>query len=63
MGIKCFLHSIAGYLLYAIVDQLPRLRKREFVFLLLFACNFMVCASKRFLFLLILGMGCAILIF
>ena len=55
------LYSIAGYLMYAIVDQLPWLRKRELVFLLLFACNFMVCVSKRFLFVLVLGMGCVFL--
>ena len=34
------LFCIASYLLYAVVDQLPRLRKRELVFLLLFTCSF-----------------------
>ena len=32
------------------------------VFLLLFACGFVVCVSWRFLFLLVLGMGCAFLL-
>ena len=39
------------------MDQLPRLGKRELVFLLLFTCSFVVSVSWRFLFLLVLGMG------
>ena len=59
----CFvLYSIAIYLLYAIVDKLPRLGKRELVFLLLFTCSFVVSVSKRFLFLLVLGIGCTFLL-
>ena len=56
------MYSIASYLLYAVVDQLPRLGKRELVFLLLFTCSFVVSVSWRFLFLLVLGMGCAFLL-
>ena len=48
------------YLLYAVVDQLPRLGKRELVFLLLFTWSFVVSVSRRFPYLLVLGMGCAI---
>ena len=36
--------------------------KRELVFLLLFTCSFVVSVSWRFLFLLVLGMGCAFLL-
>ena len=52
------------YLLYAVVDQPPRLGKRELVFLLhvLFTFSFVVSVSGRFLFLLVLGMGCAFLL-
>ena len=39
------------------MDQLPRLGKRELVFLLLFTCSFVVSVSWRFLFFLVLGMG------
>ena len=49
-------------MLYAVVDQLPRSGKRELVFLRLFACSFVVSVSWRFLFLLVLGMGCALLL-
>ena len=35
---------------------------RELVFLLLFTCSFVVSVSWRFLFLLVLGMGCAFLL-
>ena len=52
----------ASYLLYAVVDQLPRLGKRELVFLPLFTCSFVVSVSWRFLFLLVLGMDCVFLI-
>ena len=47
---------------YVVVDQLPRLGKTELVFLLLFTCSFVVSVSWRFLFLLVLGMGCAFFI-
>ena len=53
----CFL-----LLIIAAVDQLSRLGKRELVFLLLFTCSFVVSVLWRFLFLLILGMGCAFFI-
>ena len=56
------LYSIASYLLYAVVDQLPRLGKRELVSLLLFACSFVVSVSWRFLFFLVIWMGCAFLL-
>ena len=44
------------------MDQQPRLAKRKLVFLLLFTCSFVVSVSGRFLFLLVLGMGCAFLL-
>ena len=44
------------------MDQLPRLGKRELVFLLLFTCSFVVFVSGMFLFPFLLGMGCAILL-
>ena len=47
--------SVAGCLLYTVMDQLPRLGKRELVFLLLFTCSFVVSVLGRFLFLLVLG--------
>ena len=42
--------------------ELPRLGKRELVFLLLFTCSFVVSVLGRFLFLLVLGMDCAFLL-
>ena len=62
VGISCCLYSVASYLLYAVLDQLPRLGKRELVFLLLFTCSFVVTVLGRFLFLLVLGMDCAFLL-
>ena len=44
------------------MDQLPRLGKRELAFLLLFTCSFVVSVLGRFLFLLVLGMDCAFLL-
>ena len=45
-----------------VVDQLPRLGKRELIFLLLFTCNYAVSVRRGFLFLLVLGMGYVILL-
>ena len=45
-----------------VVDQLPRLGKRELVCLLLFTCNYVVSVRRGFLFLWLLGMGCVILL-
>ena len=45
-----------------VVDQLPRLRKRELICLLLFTCNYVVSVWRGFLFLLVLGMGYVILL-
>ena len=45
-----------------IVDQLPRLGKRELICLLLFTCNYVVSVWRGFLFLWVLGMGCVILL-
>ena len=42
------------------MDQLPRLRKRELICLLLFTCNCVVSVRRSFLFLRVLGMGCVI---
>ena len=40
-----------------VVDQLPRLGKRELICLLLFTCNYVVSVWRGLLFLLVLGMG------
>ena len=40
-----------------VVDQLPRLGKRELICLLLFTCNYVVSVWRGFLFLWVLGMG------
>ena len=44
------------------MDQLPRLRKRELICLLLFTCNYVVSVWRGFLFLWVLGMGYVILL-
>ena len=44
------------------MDQLPRLRKRELICLLLFTCNYVVSDLVGFLFLWMLGMGYVILL-
>ena len=46
----------------AVVDQLPRLGKRELICLLLFTCNYVVSVWRGFLFLWVLGMGYVILL-
>ena len=43
------------------MDQLPRFGKRELICLLLFTCN-VVSVRRGFIFLLVLGMGCIILL-
>ena len=48
--------------MYTIVDQLPRLGKRELICLLLFTCNYVVSVWRGFLFLWVLGMGYVILL-
>ena len=40
-----------------VVDQLPRLEKRELICLLLFTCNHVVSVWRGFLFPWVLGMG------
>ena len=47
---------------FAVVDQLPRLGKRELICLLLFTCNYVVSVWRGFLFLWVLGMGYVILL-
>ena len=42
------------------LDQLPRLGKRELICLLSFTCNYVVYVRRSFLFLWVLGMGCVI---
>ena len=46
----------------AVVDQLPRLGKRELICLLLFICTYVVSVWRGFLFLWVLGMGYVILL-
>ena len=45
-----------------VVDQLPRLGKRELICLLLFTCNYVVFVRRGFLFFWVLGMGYVILL-
>ena len=45
-----------------VLDQLPRLGKRELICLLLFTCNYVVSVRRGFLFLWVLGMGYVILL-
>ena len=45
-----------------VVDQLPRLGKRELICLLLFTCNYVVSVSRGSLFHWVLGMGYVILL-
>ena len=44
------------------VGLLTRLGKRELICLLSFTCNYVVSVRRGFLFLLVLGMGCVILL-
>ena len=44
------------------ICKLPQLGKREQMFLLLFTCNYVVSVRRGFLFLLVLGIGCVILL-
>ena len=46
----------------AVADQLSRLGKRELLCLLSFTCNYVVSVLRGYLFLLVLGMGCIILL-
>ena len=46
----------------AVPDRLPRFGKRELMFLLSFTCNYAVSVRRGFLFLLVLGIGCVILL-
>ena len=45
-----------------VVDQLPRLGKRELICLLLFTCNYVVSLLRGFLFLWVFEMGYVILL-
>ena len=56
------LYSFVVYLYVSVVDQLPRLGKRELIFLLLFTCNYVVSVWRGFLFLWVLGIGNVILL-
>ena len=44
------------------MDQLPRLGKRELIYLLLFTCNYVVSVWRGFLFLWVFWMGYVILL-
>ena len=48
--------------MYTIVDQLPRLGKRELIGVLLFTCKYVVSVWRGFLFFWVLGMGYVILL-
>ena len=61
VGVSCRnLYSFVVYLY--VVDQLPRLGKRELICLLLFTCNYVVSVWRGFLLLWVLGMGYVILL-
>ena len=45
-----------------VVDQLPRLGKRELIGLLLITCNYVVSVLRDFLFLYVLGIGYVVLL-
>ena len=63
VGVSCRnLYSIVDYLYVDVVDQLPRLGKRELICLLLFTCNYVVFVWRGFLFLWVPGMGYVILL-
>ena len=44
------------------MDQLPRLGKRELIFLLSFTFNYVVSVRRGFIFLWVLEVGCVILL-
>ena len=46
----------------AVADELPLLGKRDIIFLLSFTCNYVVSVKRGFLFLLVLGISCVILL-
>ena len=47
VGVSCrILYSLVGDLYVAVVDQLPRLGKRELICLLLFTCNYTVSVGE-----------------
>ena len=63
VGVSCRkLYSFVVYLYVKVVDQLPRLGKRELICLLSFTCNYVVFVWRGFLFLWVLGMGYVILL-
>ena len=63
VGVSCrILYSFVVYLYVSGMDQLPRLGMRELICLMLFTCNYMVSVRRGFLFLWVLGMGYAILL-
>ena len=45
------------------IDRLPRLGKRELIFLISLTCNYVVSVRRGFLFLLVLGIGYVILLY
>ena len=63
---KCYLRILYSFVLYlyesGIVDQLPRLGKRELICQISFTCNYVVSVRRGFLFLWVLGMGYVILL-
>ena len=53
---RCFILLLFIYM-QAVVDQLPRLGKRELICLLSFTCYYVVSVRRGFLFLWVLGIG------
>ena len=53
---------MVSYLYVSCSGSLTSLGKRELFLLLSFTCNYVVSVSRGFLFLLVLGMGCVILL-
>ena len=63
VGVSCrVLYFLFVIYMLAVVDQLPRLGKRELISLLSFTCNYAVSVRRGFLFFWVLGMGCVILL-
>ena len=61
-GVDVSCRNLYSFVAYLVVDQLPRLGKRELICLLLFTCNYVVSVWRGFLFLLVLWIGHVILL-
>ena len=64
VGVSChILYSIVSYLYVSYSESITSVgEERAIFFLLSFTCNYVVSVRRGFLFLLVLGMGCVILL-